>query len=68
MLSIHRYDNTSFYPYSSEANFDYVGVGDAKGFNINIPWKHENVGDAEYIAAFFKMHNACRVSSAYILI
>jgi len=27
-----------------------VGSGAGKGYNVNIPWPHDGVGDAEYMA------------------
>lgn len=37
-LSIHRYDNGSFFPGSSDANYNVVGTAKGEGYNINIPW------------------------------
>uniref|UniRef100_A0AAG5DL14 Protein deacetylase HDAC6 n=1 Tax=Anopheles atroparvus TaxID=41427 RepID=A0AAG5DL14_ANOAO len=51
-LSVHRYDNGSFFPKSSDANFDAVGSGQGEGFNVNIPWNRKGMGDPEYVAAF----------------
>ena len=51
-VSVHRYDNGSFFPNSKRANYNYVGSGSGEGFNVNIPWNKKGMGDAEYIAAF----------------
>ncbi|KZC13630.1 Histone deacetylase 6, partial [Dufourea novaeangliae] len=51
-MSVHRYDNGSFFPNSKNANYTYVGSGAGEGFNVNIPWNKKGMGDAEYIAAF----------------
>ncbi|XP_053996185.1 histone deacetylase 6 isoform X2 [Hylaeus anthracinus] len=51
-MSVHRYDNGSFFPNSKRANYTSVGSGLGEGFNINIPWNKKGMGDAEYIAAF----------------
>ncbi|XP_058127858.1 histone deacetylase 6 [Anopheles ziemanni] len=51
-ISVHRYDNGSFFPKSTDANFDAVGSGEGEGFNVNIPWNRKGMGDAEYVAAF----------------
>nr|XP_033334353.1 histone deacetylase 6 isoform X1 [Megalopta genalis] len=51
-ISVHRYDNGSFFPNSKNANYTSVGCGDGEGFNVNIPWNKKGMGDAEYIAAF----------------
>nr|KAG5705614.1 hypothetical protein BaRGS_034812 [Batillaria attramentaria] len=51
-ISLHRYDNGYFFPGSQEADAQFVGQGDGKGFNVNIPWSREKMGNAEYMAAF----------------
>ncbi|XP_034945547.1 histone deacetylase 6 isoform X2 [Chelonus insularis] len=51
-ISIHRYDNGSFFPQSKSANYDVVGAGKGEGFNVNIPWNRKKMGDTEYMAAF----------------
>ncbi|XP_028669144.2 histone deacetylase 6 isoform X1 [Erpetoichthys calabaricus] len=54
-ISLHRYDNGSFFPTMEDANFDKVGQGLGKGYNVNIPWNSSKMGDPEYIAAFQKV-------------
>ncbi|XP_050461613.1 histone deacetylase 6 isoform X2 [Cataglyphis hispanica] len=51
-ISVHRYDNGSFFPTSKKANYTNVGLNAGEGFNVNIPWNKKGMGDAEYIAAF----------------
>ncbi|XP_012278697.1 histone deacetylase 6 isoform X2 [Orussus abietinus] len=51
-VSVHRYDNGSFFPNSKKANYTVVGSGPGEGFTVNIPWNKKGMGDAEYIAAF----------------
>ncbi|XP_031365832.1 histone deacetylase 6 isoform X2 [Apis dorsata] len=51
-ISVHRYDNGSFFPNSKRANYSYVGSESGEGFTVNIPWNKKGMGDAEYIAAF----------------
>lgn len=36
-ISIHRYEKANFWPNLREANYDYVGHGSGRGFNVNIP-------------------------------
>lgn len=36
-ISIHRYDNGSFYPKGDDGNSDHVGEDAGEGFNMNIP-------------------------------
>jgi len=51
-MSLHRYDYASFFPQSEDANYDMVGEGAGKGFNVNIPWNGRRMGDSEYLLAF----------------
>ncbi|XP_062700271.1 histone deacetylase 6 isoform X2 [Aedes albopictus] len=51
-VSVHRYDNGTFFPKSTDANYDVVGSGSGEGFNVNIPWNKKGMGDQEYAAAF----------------
>merc|ERR1712181_123814 len=36
-ISLHRYDDATFFPSNEDANYDMVGDGPGKGFNVNIP-------------------------------
>ncbi|KAL0850817.1 hypothetical protein ABMA28_006740 [Loxostege sticticalis] len=51
-MSIHRYDNGSFFPHSTDADYTAVGEGRGEGFNVNVPWNKRGMGDTEYLAAF----------------
>ncbi|XP_028048601.1 histone deacetylase 6 isoform X2 [Monomorium pharaonis] len=51
-ISVHRYDNGSFFPNSKLANYTNVGLNAGEGFNVNIPWNKKGMGNSEYIAAF----------------
>ena len=51
-ISLHRFDNGSFFPGSLDANYDAVGEGRGEGFNVNIPWNGNRLGDTDYLAAF----------------
>lgn len=51
-ISLHRYDNGSFFPGSLDAGQDRVGLGKGEGFNVNIPWNKKGMSDGDYIAAF----------------
>ncbi|KAK3101488.1 hypothetical protein FSP39_003983 [Pinctada imbricata] len=51
-ISLHRYDWSFFYPSSDHGNHTFVGEGPGEGFNVNIPFNRDYMGDAEYIAAF----------------
>ncbi|TTP91410.1 Histone deacetylase 6 [Bagarius yarrelli] len=51
-VSLHRYEEGSFFPSSEDANYDKVGRGKGTGYNVNIPWNNAKMGDPEYLAAF----------------
>ena len=51
-ISLHRYDHGAFFPQSDDANYDQVGEGAGRGFNINIPFNGRKMGDSEYSLAF----------------
>ncbi|XP_023297064.2 histone deacetylase 6 isoform X1 [Lucilia cuprina] len=51
-ISIHRYDNATFFPKSKDGDYDAVGKGAGVGFNVNIPWNKKGMGDMEYVMAF----------------
>ncbi|KPJ10234.1 Histone deacetylase 6 [Papilio machaon] len=51
-ISIHRYDNGTFFPHSKDADYGAVGEGAGEGYNVNIPWNKRGMGNAEYMAAF----------------
>ena len=57
-ISIHRYDHARFYPYSTDAGPEKVGISNGTGFNVNIAWNtsmvlgSKQIGDTEYIYAF----------------
>ncbi|KAK7884575.1 hypothetical protein WMY93_027698 [Mugilogobius chulae] len=54
-ISLHRYDNGTFFPSSSDAACDKVGVAQGAGFNVNVAWNGGRMGDADYIAAFHQV-------------
>ena len=54
-ISLHRYDNGTFFPGKPDANYDFVGTGAGEGFNVNIPWNGPGMGDSEYALAFFNV-------------
>ncbi|XP_071809445.1 histone deacetylase 6-like isoform X3 [Asterias amurensis] len=54
-VSLHRYENGLFFPSSPDAGPDMAGEGAGEGFNVNIGWNVEVMGDAEYLAAFMQV-------------
>merc|ERR550534_3613719 len=47
-ISLHRYDDATFFPSNEDANYDMVGEGLGQGFNVNIPFNGRKMGDTEY--------------------
>uniref|UniRef100_A0A914UW51 Histone deacetylase domain-containing protein n=1 Tax=Plectus sambesii TaxID=2011161 RepID=A0A914UW51_9BILA len=54
-VSLHRYDNGTFFPIHSDSDYHNVGKKAGVGFNVNIPWSNAQMGDREYMAAFAKI-------------
>ncbi|KAJ6655297.1 hypothetical protein lerEdw1_005489 [Lerista edwardsae] len=54
-VSLHRYDNGTFFPTSEDADYDRVGQGPGEGFTVNVPWNCPRMGDSEYLAAFHQI-------------
>ena len=48
-ISLHRFGDR-WYPYTGGA--DEVGAGAGVGYNLNVPWVEDALGDADYAAAF----------------
>uniref|UniRef100_A0A8C3PBG0 Histone deacetylase 10 n=1 Tax=Chrysemys picta bellii TaxID=8478 RepID=A0A8C3PBG0_CHRPI len=51
--SWHRYEHQQFWPLLRESDYDAVGQGKGKGFNLNVPWNKVGMGNSDYLAAFF---------------
>ncbi|TDH11066.1 hypothetical protein EPR50_G00081610 [Perca flavescens] len=51
-VSLHRYDNGTFFPSSEDAAADRVGVSKGAGYNVNVAWNSGRMGDSDYLAAF----------------
>ena len=51
-ISLHRYENGTFYPGTTFGNYDQVGGPDALGTSVNVPWPCTGMGDADYLHAF----------------
>lgn len=52
-FSWHRYEHQQFWPLLRESDYDAVGQGKGKGFNLNVPWNKVGMGNSDYLAAFF---------------
>ncbi|XP_069503572.1 histone deacetylase 6 [Ambystoma mexicanum] len=53
-VSLHRYDHATFFPTSTDADYDHVGHMSGSGFNVNIAWNNSKMRDAEYLMAFHR--------------
>ncbi|XP_070611504.1 polyamine deacetylase HDAC10-like isoform X3 [Erythrolamprus reginae] len=51
-FSWHRFEHQNFWPWLRESNYDAVGQGKGRGFNINVPWNQVGMGNSDYLAAF----------------
>ncbi|XP_066490018.1 polyamine deacetylase HDAC10 [Tiliqua scincoides] len=51
-FSWHRYEHQQFWPLLKESNYDAVGQGKGRGFNINVPWNQVGMGNSDYLAVF----------------
>ncbi|XP_064446501.1 polyamine deacetylase HDAC10 isoform X14 [Mirounga angustirostris] len=51
-FSWHRYEHGCFWPYLQESDADAVGLGQGRGFTVNLPWNQVGMGNADYMAAF----------------
>ncbi|XP_044257565.1 histone deacetylase 6 isoform X2 [Tribolium madens] len=51
-ISIHKDENGKFFPANSPRNYTFDGYGRGRGFNINIPFSNDKMGDTEYLAVF----------------
>lgn len=49
-ISLHRHDKGTFFPGTGDLR--EIGSAPGEGFNWNIAWSHDTMGDAEYLAAF----------------
>lgn len=49
-FSIHRYEHGSFWPNLRESNYDYIGQGDGKGFNFNVPLNSIGMANQDFLA------------------
>ncbi|NXT82687.1 HDA10 deacetylase, partial [Zapornia atra] len=52
-FSWHRYEHQEFWPSLKESDYDVVGQGKGRGFNVNLPWNKVGMGNSDYLAAFF---------------
>ncbi|KAI0766556.1 histone deacetylase complex protein [Irpex lacteus] len=51
-ISLHRYENGTYYPNGPFGSMTSSGDGPGQGFSVNIPWPGAGMGDADYLHAF----------------
>ncbi|KAF8664383.1 hypothetical protein AX16_000754 [Volvariella volvacea WC 439] len=54
-MSIHRYEQGTFYPCGPFGGMQSCGEGDGLGYSVNVPWPEAGMDDADYIHAFQKV-------------
>ena len=54
-VSIHRYEYGFWWPNLPESDFDNIGDGPGKGYNINIPLNVTGNTDTEYLHAWHQV-------------
>ncbi|KAM7285946.1 histone deacetylase 6 [Ixodes scapularis] len=53
-VSLHRY-SMKIFPRTEIADATFIGDGDGKGYNINIPWTKPAMTDADYLTAMHQL-------------
>lgn len=51
-FSIHRFEHGLFWPWLRESDFDNVGSGRGRGYNVNVPLNKIGMTNADYLAIF----------------
>ena len=51
-FSLHRYDGGSFFPCKEDADHTHIGSEGGTGYNVNVAWNWDKMGDMEYLLAF----------------
>ena len=46
-MSLHRFDNMTFFPRREDSRSNYVGAGDGLGFNVNVAWETGKIANEE---------------------
>ncbi|KAF8633266.1 hypothetical protein AX17_004442 [Amanita inopinata Kibby_2008] len=54
-VSLHRYEQGTFYPCGPFGGMQSCGEGPGTGFSVNVPWPQKGMKDADYIHAFQKV-------------
>ncbi|KAF2878979.1 hypothetical protein ILUMI_27189 [Ignelater luminosus] len=51
-LSIHRYEDAKYFPFSTDGSIDHCGEEKGKGFNVNIAMSKVRLSNVDYITIF----------------
>lgn len=54
-FSVHRHHGGNYYPFMQHGSSKCVGIGAGEGFNINVGWSENNMGDDEYFVVWEKL-------------
>lgn len=54
-FSVHRWHGGNFFPFQQNSGPTNVGIGDGKGFNVNVGWSRKGMGNDEYMAVWEKV-------------
>jgi histone deacetylase 6 len=54
-FSVHRHHGGNFYPFMQHGGAKSVGKGPGEGFNINVGWDENGMGDDEYLVVWEKL-------------
>ncbi|XP_033746720.1 histone deacetylase 6-like isoform X2 [Pecten maximus] len=54
-FSIHRYEYGKYWPNLRESDYDFIGEGNGKGYNVNVPLNKIHMNDTDYLAIFHQV-------------
>ncbi|OWF48323.1 histone deacetylase 6-like isoform X1 [Mizuhopecten yessoensis] len=54
-FSIHRYEYGKYWPNLRESDYDFIGDGKGKGYNVNVPLNKVHMTDTDYLAIFHQI-------------
>ncbi|KAH9412669.1 histone deacetylase [Dermatophagoides pteronyssinus] len=54
-VSIHRYEQGSFWPELIESNYNFCGESSGRGFNMNIPLNQTGLTDTDYLSIWHNL-------------
>ena len=54
-LSVHRYEDGTFWPNLRESNYDHTGSGAGTGYTCNVPLNATGAGNLDYLAVWTQL-------------